>query len=125
MVIFDYYLRKRMQGLNWFQFAWKPVAITVVMVGVMWVGNQINLVVALIAGVLVYAAGLAILKVIGPDERRALGLHPAVVHCRSPETDNPMIDAQLTGKSGSIPPHPFVVTDGNFDGRCSPAIGWA
>jgi O-antigen/teichoic acid export membrane protein len=72
LVTFDYFLRRRMPGLNWVQFAWRPVLLTAVMIGAMWLGGQIHLVVALVVGVAVYLVGLWALRIIGSDERRAL-----------------------------------------------------
>ncbi len=72
LVVFDYYLRKRMPGINWVKFAWRPVLLTAIMIAAMWLGNQLNLAVALVVGVAIYVTGLGLLKIIGPDERRVL-----------------------------------------------------
>ena len=72
MAVFAYYLRQRMRGVNWLGLMWRPWLVTLVMVAAMWLGSQIHLIVALIAGALVYPAGLLLLRVIGEDERRVL-----------------------------------------------------
>ena len=72
LVVFDYYLRKRMPGINWFHFAWRPVFLTAVMIGAMWLANQFSLIVALIVGTVVYLVGLRVLRIIGPEEKRVL-----------------------------------------------------
>lgn len=72
LVMFDYYLRKRMPGINWFQFAWRPIVLTAVMIAAMWLANQASLLLALVVGVVVYLVGLRVLKIIGPEESRAL-----------------------------------------------------
>lgn len=72
MALFAYYLRQRMQGVNWVQLMWRPWLVTIVMVAGMWLANQINLVLALVVGGVIYVGGLLLLRVIGPDERKVL-----------------------------------------------------
>ncbi len=72
LILFDRFLRQRMEGVDWVRFAWRPVALTAVMVAVMWVISQYSTILALGAGALIYVVGLAALKIIGPDEKRAL-----------------------------------------------------
>ena len=81
--MFMVYLRQRMPGLNWLQMAWRPVVVTAVMLAAMWLGNQVHLVVALLLGAVVYPAGLLLLRVFGPEERRVLAdILPASVAAR-------------------------------------------
>ncbi len=83
MLIFAYYLRQRMSGVNWFNLMWKPFLVTAVMVAAMWAGNQIHLFVALILGAIIYPAGLLLLRVIGPEERQILAsILPATLASR-------------------------------------------
>ncbi len=72
MAVFAYYLRQRMRGVNLLALMWRPWLVTLVMVAAMWLGGQIHLVIGLIAGALIYPAGLLLLRVIGEDERRVL-----------------------------------------------------
>ena len=73
MVVFAYYLRQRMQGVNWFELMWRPWAVTLVMVAVMLAASQVHLLLALLLGLIIYPAGLMALNVIGDDEKRVLG----------------------------------------------------
>ncbi len=83
MFVFAYYLRQRMSGVNWFDLMWKPMLVTAVMVIAMWAGSQIHLILALILGAVIYPAGLLLLRVIGPDERRVLtSILPASIATR-------------------------------------------
>ena len=38
----------------------------------MWLGYQVHLIIALALGILVYGAGLIVLRIIEPDEREAI-----------------------------------------------------
>lgn len=73
LVVFSFILRQRAVRINWVQFAARPVLLTGIMLAVMWLANQVHLFVALAAGIIVYFAGLVILRIIGPEERQALG----------------------------------------------------
>jgi O-antigen/teichoic acid export membrane protein len=72
LLVFSYILRRRAVYLNAFQLAARPVLLTVLMVAVMWVTNQVNLFVALAAGIAIYLGGLIFLRIIGPDEQNAM-----------------------------------------------------
>jgi O-antigen/teichoic acid export membrane protein len=77
---FDYYLRKRMPDMNWFRFAWRPVLVTVVMVVVMFLGQQAHTAIGLALGLITYPFGLWTLRVIGEEERHILrSLLPAPI----------------------------------------------
>lgn len=73
LLVFSFILRQREVAINWVQFAARPLLLTGIMLAVMWLGYQIHLFVALLAGVVVYLVGLIVLKIIGPEERQALG----------------------------------------------------
>uniref|UniRef100_UPI0035B340F0 flippase n=1 Tax=Promineifilum sp. TaxID=2664178 RepID=UPI0035B340F0 len=73
LLVFAYYLRQRGMGLAWWQLAARPLLLAALMVGATWLGSQIHLVVGLALGAAVYAAGLFALRILGPEERRALG----------------------------------------------------
>ncbi len=70
LLVFAYYLRQRMPGVSW-QFMWKPGVITAVTVLLMYLGGQIHLLVG-VWGILLYPAGLLLLRVVGPAERKIL-----------------------------------------------------
>ncbi|GAB4278607.1 MAG: hypothetical protein Kow0080_30330 [Candidatus Promineifilaceae bacterium] len=72
LVLFDYYLRKKMAGVNWLRFAGRPFLITVIMGAGMYLGGQIHMLVGLLAGLLIYPAGLWLLRVVGDEERLIL-----------------------------------------------------
>jgi O-antigen/teichoic acid export membrane protein len=72
MAIFAFYLHQRMRGVNLLSLMWRPWLITLVMVGAMWLGSQLHLMVGLLAGALIYPAGLILLRVVGEEERKVL-----------------------------------------------------
>jgi len=72
LAIFAYFLRRRGAGIDWLRLIARPVFLTLVMLGVMWLGNQLHLIVALVLGVVVYAIGLVVLHIIEPREREAI-----------------------------------------------------
>ncbi len=72
LVMFNFYLQQKMQGVQWFELLWRPIVVTAVSLGAMLLLVQFNLVVALIVGWGIYAAGLWVLRVFGAEERRIL-----------------------------------------------------
>ncbi len=73
LLLFNYYLRQKMPGLNWWAFLWRPGLVTAVSFLVMWGGTQlIGWLVGVPLGLLVYAAGLWLLRVIGDEERQIM-----------------------------------------------------
>ncbi len=72
LLIFNYYLRQRMAGVQWVGLLWRPIIVTGFSLSVMLLVVQINLMLALLAGWLVYAVGLWALRVFGAEERRIL-----------------------------------------------------
>ncbi|HRO23945.1 MAG TPA: flippase, partial [Promineifilum sp.] len=72
LAIFAYFLRRRGAGIDWLRLIARPVFLTLAMLGVMWLGNQLHLIVALVLGVAVYAIGLVVLHIIEPREREAI-----------------------------------------------------
>jgi O-antigen/teichoic acid export membrane protein len=71
LLLFEYYLRRRMPGVRWWDFLWKPGLVTAVTVLIMYLGGQIHLLVGLFA-VLLYPTGLLLLRVVGPEERKIM-----------------------------------------------------
>ena len=72
LLVFSYYLRKKAFGVRWLRFTWKPGLVTAVMLTLMWAGGQLNLLLGLALGLVVYPAGLFLLRVIGAEERAVL-----------------------------------------------------
>ncbi|MBP6017377.1 MAG: oligosaccharide flippase family protein [Candidatus Promineofilum sp.] len=72
LAIFAYFLRQRGAGIEWLRLTTRPVLLTLIMMIVMWLGNQIHLFVALALGIIVYGGGLIVLRVIEPDERETI-----------------------------------------------------
>ncbi|RMG93557.1 MAG: hypothetical protein D6706_15110 [Chloroflexi bacterium] len=72
LVLFEYYLRRKMPGLNWWQFVARPFLVTAVTILVMFLGAQVHLLLGLALGILVYPLGLWVLRVFGAEERRVL-----------------------------------------------------
>jgi O-antigen/teichoic acid export membrane protein len=73
LILFDYYLRQRMVGgVEWGRLLIRPFLITLVMLGLIWLGSQLHILVGVLLGVIVYPAGLVGLRVIGGAERQVL-----------------------------------------------------
>ena len=73
LVVFAFFLRRRGAGIDWLALAARPVLLTALMLAALWLGGQLHLVVGLALGVIVYLVGLFALRIIGPEERTALG----------------------------------------------------
>ncbi|MDX1414787.1 MAG: flippase, partial [Candidatus Promineifilaceae bacterium] len=83
MMVFAYFVRQRMQGVNLLHIMWRPWLVTLVMIGAMWLGSQLHLAVAIALGAIIYPSGLLLLGVIGDDERRVLAsILPAPIRRR-------------------------------------------
>ena len=72
LAVFAYFLRQRAAGIDWLRLMVRPVILTAIMMGVMWLGNQVHLLLALALGIAVYLVGLIVLRVIEPEERAAM-----------------------------------------------------
>ena len=72
MVLFAYFLRKKMPGMDWGGLLVRPLLVTAIMVIVTFLGNQIHIVVGLVLGLAVYPTGLWLLHVFGEEERHIL-----------------------------------------------------
>jgi O-antigen/teichoic acid export membrane protein len=72
LLVFAYYLRQRMPGMNWMGLLAKPMGLTAVVLIVMALGSLLHPVVGVALGLLVYAAGLPLLRIVGEDERQVL-----------------------------------------------------
>jgi O-antigen/teichoic acid export membrane protein len=73
LILFDYYLRQKMAGIHWLGLWGRPFLLTTLMFGGMWLGGQVHLIVGLLIGAIIYPAGLLLLGIIGPEERKVLG----------------------------------------------------
>ena len=71
--VFAYYLRPKMAQVGWFKMLWRPTAVALLMLAGMWLAYQWHLLAALLAGLLIYPAGLWLFKVFTPEEQRILG----------------------------------------------------
>jgi O-antigen/teichoic acid export membrane protein len=76
LVVFDYFLSRREANPPWLRFIARPLALTAIMLAVMWplsrIGGLVGVALALVAGMAVYVAGLGLLRILGQDERRVL-----------------------------------------------------
>ncbi len=73
MVMFAYYLHKKMPGMNWVHLLAKPLGLTAVVVLIMAGISQLTFpILGVIVGLAVYAAGLVGLRIIGAEERTVL-----------------------------------------------------
>ena len=73
LVVFAFFLRRRGAGVDWLALAARPVLLTGLMLAALWLGGRVHLVVGLALGTAVYLFGLFALRIIGPEERVALG----------------------------------------------------
>jgi O-antigen/teichoic acid export membrane protein len=70
--VFVIYLERSLGAIRWIQLLWRLFASAGAMLIVMAIAWPLHPILALIAGPMVYLAGLIILRVIGPEERRVL-----------------------------------------------------
>ena len=73
LVVFAAFLRRRDAGVDWLALTARPLLLTALMMAAMALGGRLHLLVGLALGVAVYLVGLFALRVIGPEERAALG----------------------------------------------------
>ena len=72
LVAFYRYLRPALGPVPWLEILWRPAAAAGAMAAVTWAGFQVHWVLGIAAGLLAYAAGLALLRVLTPTERKLL-----------------------------------------------------
>ncbi len=72
LLLFHYYLRQKMSGIQWKQLLTKPLMLTAIMLAAMLLGYQIHLILGLLLGLITYPAGLILLHIITPAERQLL-----------------------------------------------------
>jgi len=72
LLVFDYYLRKRMPGLEWRRLVVRPFLVTAIMVALMALGYQMLGVGTAVIGIVAYPIGLWAFRVIGEDEKQIL-----------------------------------------------------
>ncbi len=68
LALFNYFLMQKMPAVRWVELLWRPVLITAVMMGGMLLANSINVWLAVAVGIVVYPAGLWLLRVFGQEE---------------------------------------------------------
>jgi O-antigen/teichoic acid export membrane protein len=68
LVIFEHYRRQRMPEMEWGRLAGRPLLLAAIMLGAMWLGTQLHLLVGLVIGVMVYLSGLWLLRIVGEEE---------------------------------------------------------
>ncbi len=73
MVMFAYYLKQKMPGMNWRHLLVKPLALTAVVVLIMALISHFTFpILGVAVGLLVYMAGLGFLRIVGEEERTVL-----------------------------------------------------
>lgn len=86
MVMFAYYLRQKMSGVNWLHLLAKPLVLTAVVVLIMAGITQFaHPTIGVAVGLLVYGVGLIVLRILGGEERtvlRAILPHPIAARLR-------------------------------------------
>ncbi|MCB8945425.1 MAG: oligosaccharide flippase family protein [Ardenticatenaceae bacterium] len=83
LLLFHYYLRQKMAGVQWGQLLVRPLSLTAIMVAAMFLGQQLHLIIGLLLGLILYPAGLILLHIITPEERALLqSLLPAPIATR-------------------------------------------
>ena len=84
MVMFAYYLKRKMPGVKWGHLLAKPLALTAVVVLIMALISQFtHPLIGVTVGFVVYGAGLIFLRIIGAEERTVLrAILPRTVSAR-------------------------------------------
>ncbi len=72
LLVFDYYLRQKMAGLEWRRLVIRPFLAAAIMVGLMVLCYPINEWLAAVVGGAAYLIGLWVFRVIGDDEKQIL-----------------------------------------------------
>jgi O-antigen/teichoic acid export membrane protein len=73
MVMFAYYLKRKMPEVNWVHLLAKPLGLTAVVVLIMALISQItHPLIGVTVGLIAYGAGLLLLRIIGDEERTVL-----------------------------------------------------
>ena len=72
LALFANFLRKKMPGMDWGGLLIRPLLVTVLMVIITILGNEIHIVVGLLLGLAAYPAGLWFLRIFGEEERHIL-----------------------------------------------------
>ncbi len=72
LIMFNYYLRQRMPAVDWGKLLVRPILVAIGMVAAMLALSQINLILALIVGIIIYPVGLFALRIFGDEERQIL-----------------------------------------------------
>ena len=73
MVMFAYYLKRKMPGVDWVHLLAKPLGLTAVTVLIMALISQLtHPLIGVAVGLVVYGAGLLFLRIIGDEERTVL-----------------------------------------------------
>jgi O-antigen/teichoic acid export membrane protein len=72
LLLFNVYLRQRLEPIGWVNLLWRPVAAAGLMAGGMWLGMQIHVALGVVAGLALYGVGLWLLRVFGAEERGVL-----------------------------------------------------
>ena len=72
LIVFNYYLRPKMPGVNWWGLLARPLLLGLGLVAVMVAAAQIHWVLGLLAGPPAYVAGVTLLRLLGEEERHVL-----------------------------------------------------
>jgi O-antigen/teichoic acid export membrane protein len=73
MVMFAYYLRQKMSGVDWLHLLAKPLALTAVVVIIIALISQfVHPIIGVVVGLLGYGVGLLALRILGDEERTVL-----------------------------------------------------
>jgi O-antigen/teichoic acid export membrane protein len=72
MALFAYFLRRKMPGMDWGGLLIRPLLAAAIMTIITILGNQIHIIVGLVAGLAAYPASLWLLRVLGEEERHIL-----------------------------------------------------
>ena len=81
-------LHQTLGPTSWFRILWRPIVSAAVMAGATWLGWQLHPMIGLVAGVVVYVALAAWLKVFDAEEReQLLSAMPSFVRRRAETSD--------------------------------------
>ncbi|MEM7336825.1 MAG: flippase, partial [Chloroflexota bacterium] len=72
MGVFAYYLRTKMANVDWLGLLLRPLLLTAIMFGGLYLGGQLHMLVGLIFGAAIYLGGLFLFNIIGQQEKEVL-----------------------------------------------------
>jgi O-antigen/teichoic acid export membrane protein len=73
LLMFERYRRQRMPGMDWMRLLARPLLLTALMSGVVWLGSQFHWLVGVVLGLFVYLLGLWLLRIVDEEAIQVVG----------------------------------------------------